>query len=226
MKKMKKNHLHEERYYLIRNCAVARNPIFISESIQSFFKEKMEDYLSPISKIIAYSLKGHEFKILLKLASREVFDDYYQSKIKDREAYLETPESTYIFSQVMSNLQVSLVKRINHKYNRSGTLMAGRFKREEITSSEEVMGLVEELNKGDGHHSYSELWMNRIMVGPKAATSEWLYAGGIEREILEYLIVTNSDLVGSFKDTIEKQKITTHGFHARRLFASLCRYNE
>jgi hypothetical protein len=186
----------------------------------------MEYYLGPICKIMAFSMKGHEFRLVLKLADRETFESYYEKEKKRKDSFLLTPESTYIFSQEMSNLQVSLVKHFNHKFNRSGTLMAGRFKRKEIMDSTEVMDLVRDLNKGEGHHSYSRMWVNDLMKGCKAMTSEWLYGGEFDSNIGVYLRVKECDLVGQINHPIENLVILPHCIHSRRSFAAICRYLE
>ncbi len=173
---MKTIHLFEEHIYLISNHSVARNPMFSSPSMQNYFKLKMEKYLKPIAEIIAYSLIGNEFLMLVKLKKRDDFSAHYLSNPKNVIPEDEIPESTYIFSQAMANLQVSFVKHFNHLHKRSGTLVASRFGRKLVESKNEMNELIEKINKGEERSHYSGIWVNEIMKEKKPMTSEWLYS--------------------------------------------------
>jgi hypothetical protein len=200
---METKHLFENNIYLISNHAVARNPIFGSSKIQDYFITKMENYLDPLAQVIGYSLKAHEFKILVKLKSREEFESHFLEKPKKKKKRFETiPESTYIFSQAMANLQVSLVKHFNFINERSGTLMASRFQRKLVESHEEMEGIIIALNGAKNHHSYKGKWINDLMTDIKAITSAWLYT---EREMKKvnngfFINGLNIDLVGTFNN--------------------------
>ena len=173
---MNTQHLFEEHVYLISNHSVARNPMFSNLSMQQYFIKKMEHYLLPISKILAYSLTDNEFQILVKTKSREDFADYFSTKNKKKiTSNVDIPESTYIFSQSMANLQVSFVKHFNWKYERSGTLMAGRFERKLVETEKEMKDLIFKLNQGIRKHHYWGMWLNDLMNSNEAMTSEWLY---------------------------------------------------
>lgn len=173
---MNTQHLFEEHVYLISNHSVARNPMFSNLSMQQYFIKKMEHYLLPISKILAYSLTDNEFQILVKTKSREDFADYFSTKNKKKiTSNVDIPESTYIFSQSMANLQVSFVKHFNWKYERSGTLMAGRFERKLVETEKEMKDLIFKLNQGIRKHHYWGMWLNDLMNSKEAMTSEWLY---------------------------------------------------
>ena len=202
MKKVQ--HLHEDRIYYISNHSVARNPMFAEYGMQKFFIEKMEKYLGPLCEIIAHNLKNNEFQLLVKLKDRESFISYFQKQAEGSETELnEVPESTYIFSQAMANLQVSYVKHFNYKYKRSGTLMAGRFIRMLVETEEEMMDLIESLNKGEVFHQYHSVWVNDIMNGVKAMTSNWIYKGNekVEEAIFGcYLNAKKIDLGDAFKN--------------------------
>ena len=173
---MNTKHLFEEHVYLISNHSVARNPMFSNTSMQHYFIKKMEYYLLSICDILAYSLNDNEFQILIRTKSREDIADHFCTKNKKKlSSDADIPESTYIFSQAMANLQVSFVKHFNWKYERSGTLMAGRFERKLIESVSEMKDLILKLNQGVKKHHYWGLWLNDLMKSKEVMTSEWLY---------------------------------------------------
>lgn len=221
-------HFEEDKIYLISNYAVARNPIFINKDIQIRFKNKMEIYLSPIANIMSYNLRDHEFQILLKLKSREEFESFYDLK-KNQPIGLGIPESSYIFSQQMSNLQVSLVKNFNHKFKRSGSLMAGRFQRRAIHNPEEVVRLVEGMNNGKEMHSYYGQWIYDLNRSVGAMTSKDLFTSN------------NINQEGEFEGFIDYKKINLAGqllnqeipfiipsvfYYQRQLFKAFCKFHE
>ena len=173
----KTTHLFEEHVYLISNHSVARNPMFSVVEMQNYFIAKMEKYLFPISEIIAHCLNDNEFQLLVKLKPREDFEEHFISKQKDKILHNEIPESTYIFSQAMANLQVSFVKHFNYKYNRSGTLVAARYGRELIETESEMRDWIKKLNSGLKKHHYALQWSNNMMNSGFAVTSSWLYGG-------------------------------------------------
>ena len=175
----KTTHLFEDNVYLISNHSVARNPMFSSIAMQKYFVEKMEKYLFPISEIISHSLLDNEFQILVRLRSREDFEEYFMSSHGDEIQQYEIPESTYIFSQAMANLQVSFVKHFNYTYERSGTLVAGRYERKLIETEMEMKNWIEKLNSGRKKHGFASQWVNDIMNTTVAFTSAWLYEGAV-----------------------------------------------
>jgi hypothetical protein len=99
----------------------------------------MEKYLGPICEILAYSLYDHEFQLVVHLKPRYVFEYHFKDKNKDFDvSKFGIPETTYIFSQAMANLQVSFVKHFNWLFKRTGALVAGRFRRNLIENREEL----------------------------------------------------------------------------------------
>ncbi len=205
----KTQHLFEERVYLISNHSVARNPMFSSEEMQLYFAKRMEHYLTPICDILAYNLKDDEFQLLVKLKKREDFEKYFKQKMKSKKKFLQdVPESTYIFSQAMANLQVSFVKHFNWKYGRSGTLVARRFGRKLVESESEMQEWISKLNGGEKLHNYREMWINDLMKSRVEWTSLWMYGGaakpagvGLEKITEDFI----GNLVGSFNHPMQKK---------------------
>ena len=204
---IKSQHLFENGIYHIGNHSVARNPMFTDSHMQNYFLEKMENYLSPLCKVLAYSLNKDEFQIIVKLKDRKKFEDYFKTKSSNKDAgVLEIPDSTYIFSQAMANLQVSFVKHFNYVFKRSGTLMASRFTKNLIEGTEELADLIKSLNSAKKFHNYSELWVNKLMNNADSMTSGWFYediensCGRMDRENGVLLNYGSLNLVSYFKN--------------------------
>jgi hypothetical protein len=149
--------------------------------------------------------------------------------MKALEGYFQTPESTYIFSQDLSNLQVSLVKKFNLKFNRSGTLMAGRFKRELITSKEKVIDLIQCLNNGKQRMQFSGIWADCAIKRIEEMTSRQRYESlemNFKGDRDSFWKDIKNNLVGKFSNpSIIEQNFKFH-YLERRLFKSACHYLE
>ena len=217
----KTQHLFEGNVYLISNHSVARNPMFSTLKMQQYFEKKMESYLSPISQIIAYALNDNEFQILVRLKERENFVNHFMTK-KGNSArdLLDIPESTYIFSQAMANLQVSFVKHFNWFHERSGTLVAGRYDRKLVESEVELEEWISKLNRGIKKHSYGYLWENDLMKSREVLTSGWLYGEGqevISKDLGVYLDGRKSDLAAVFEDLPPKCLPSTKNYFLKQI---------
>lgn len=214
-------HLFEEQIYHLSNHSVALNPMFADKSMQGYFLSKMEKYLTPVCSVLASCLNDNEFQLVVRLKTRKVLETYYVKKNSKKYASDGViPESTYIFSQAMSNLQVSFVKHFNYTYKRSGTLMASRFSRKLIETEEELMDWKELLNHGIKKHSYSQYWSNRLLKAKRACTSKWLYEGSFEDNIKTsnlYLRIDHPDLVINWKKTKKYRLDSTLSFYQMKL---------
>jgi hypothetical protein len=165
----------------------------------------------------------------VKLKKREDFENYFERKNEGNPGFLECPQSTYIFSRAMSNLQVSLVKKFNRKYSRRGTLMAGRFQRELITCKQRVIDIIQALNGSKQSAKYSGIWADCSMERIKGMTSRKFYAhleleyeggsDGFWKDI-------RNNLVGNFTVSKIKDSYYPISFHHRQLFKSICKYIE
>lgn len=201
-------HLFENGVYLISNHSVARNPMFASRALQDYFIEKMEIHLGPICKVMGYSLNDNEFQFLVRINERHEIEEYFRKKKKGQgKEVQDIPETTYIFSQAMSNLQVSFVKHFNWKYNRSGALVAGRFGRKLIEDQEEMEMWISRLNKGEKLHQYSTLWVNDLMKSKEVKTSKWIYESDFDKKNVNgniFLDGLKPDLAGIFENHPKK----------------------
>ena len=215
------HHLFEDHVYLISNQSVARNPMFSSLDMQVYFLKKMEHYLNPLSEIIAYCLNDNEFQLLVRLKSRSHFEEHFMSKKGNGDLdVLDVPESCYIFSQAMANLQVSFVKHFNWKYERSGTLMAQRYRRRLVESSEEMEVWIKRLNSGLKKNSYSKKWANDMMQSRLKITSDWGYGGEMVAEELRIKGLVNGkniNLVRSFSTLPPYRLPSTKNYFLKRI---------
>ncbi len=222
MTRMEKTiHLFEENVYLLSNHSVALNPMFRNKDMQDYFLNKMEFYLSPVSNVLAYHLSDNSFELLVKLKDRATFEEHYRNKntkkfMEDR----EIPETTYIISQAMANLQVSLAKHFNFVEKRSGTLMAARFARKLIESEEEMMKWKDRLNRGEKRSWFGKNWQNVKHCDVKSRTSRWMYVSDLQSDTTASRMFLRAD----FHDLVvnwNKPKIyrlnSTNSFHKLRL---------
>lgn len=217
----KTTHLFEDHMYMVDNHSVARNPMFASPEMQQYFIEKMEKYLKPISQIIGHTLNDNEFQILLKLKPRADFEAHFLSKQKEEVPQEEIPESTYIFSKAMSDLQVSFVKHFNYVYNRSGSLMARRFGRELVETEADMKNWIKLLNGGVKRHKYAKQWSNNIMNSEIIVTSSWLYGGAevsMAQDLSVYLNGLNNDLGACFENLPPYRLPSSNSFFQNHIF--------
>jgi hypothetical protein len=159
---MQVDHIFENHIYLISNQAVAVNGLFRDSDLSVRFLERMEKYLSPICKILHYVIDDDQFQILVKMAVREDFCNYYRHKKQDDELEeSKIPLSTHIFSQAMANLQSSAAIHYNRKVGRQGALFARRFRKRLVCSKESLKNWIEKLNAMKKQFSYASNWRYR-----------------------------------------------------------------
>ena len=158
---METKHVFEEGIYLISNKSVAKCYLFKDTADCDRFKAKLNKYLEPIGEIHAFGFMDEEFEIVIKLKSRKVFESFFMNKTEELESTVEIPESTYIFAQLMANLQSSYAKWFNHKYKRDGGLFSGRYYRKLIESEEEFERTIERINAMNGRLKRLRIWTYR-----------------------------------------------------------------
>lgn len=218
---LKTSHFFEENVYLLSNHSVALNPMFAEPEAQNFFLIAMRKYLEPVCHIIAHCLNDNEFQLLVKLKCRAAFEEHFKEKNKDAlddEDYI--PETTYIFSQSMANLQVSFVKWFNFRYKRSGSLMAGRFIRKLIESEEEMLEWKDRLNEGMKLHNYNAYWRNKTVETQVMVTSKDWYEKYEMTDNQEdtFFLSADSDDLGVDWDKPKKYRLnSTESYYKMRL---------
>jgi putative transposase len=89
-------------FYHIYNRAVAENLLFQCDENYSFFKYKINKYLSPIAVVAAYCLMPNHYHLLIHLKTEDL-------------------------PQAMLQLAMSYTKSFNKVYRRSGHLFQGRY---------------------------------------------------------------------------------------------------
>ena len=219
----KTTHLFENNVYYISNKSVALNGMFVDSSMQLYFIEKMEYYLSPICKLVAYDLSDNSFQILVNLKDRKSFEAHFLSKNRKKKkkeiAILDIPDSTYIFSQAMANLQVSFVKHFNYTFQRSGTLMASRYFRQLVENEEEMQSWIQKLNNGTKVTGYSAKWMHQMQKSSLEVNSRWLYEK-VERAVVRvhelYCVADKIDLVSVFNNLPPKALSSSKNFYTNK----------
>ncbi len=99
-------HIFEDGIYLLSNTAVARNPLFKDKDNYDRFKEKSFEYLNPLCEILAFAFFDNQWELVVKMRFRSEFEAIYKKKHQiDIIENSLIPESAYIFSQEMANLQ-------------------------------------------------------------------------------------------------------------------------
>lgn len=145
--------------YLFTNFANSNNPIFTNPEEVNNFKERCEAHLSSLVEILAYSFHADHYQLIIVLKERKTFEEFYRKKKKNPELEdLEIPESTYILSQEMANLQSGYAKMFNHKYKRFGSLFGRRYTKVLLENANEVEKKVQELNEGRIIWDFERLW--------------------------------------------------------------------
>lgn len=212
--KHQKTYLFEEGIYHISSRAVARNLIFHNEESCNRFLSKIQKYLSPFCTIIHYAINTTEAQMIVKLNSRDTICEAFlaQKNRKNMEEF-DIPPSSIIFSRAMSNLLVSTVKHFNYHHNRTGSLIAQRFRRSLITSKEELRKRMSKMDQMSTHSDQDKPWneiptgyrlrkMQRELANMKERCARYFY----KRKLIKHSIlscfqrVEQLDLRGYFKN--------------------------
>lgn len=160
MENNKTRHVFENGYYLISNKAVAKCFLFKDNSDCDYFRNGIIKQLKDVCQILAFGFLHDEFQLVIKLRSKEEIFDHFKNT-HDTEALNSIPEPTYIFSQLMANLQSGYVKKFNHKYGRDGGLMKSRYCRRLIESEGELDYEIERVNNLTPLFPRSSIWTFR-----------------------------------------------------------------
>lgn len=160
---MKTPYVFNDFCYVLSNFGVASNPIFLQKEDAKNFKRRIEKHLSSLCEILSFNFTNHEFQLVVSLKDREAFEGFYLKKHKKKQLAIEDiPESTYILSQEMANIQSGYAKHFNYKYERKGAVFARRFSKNLITSEEELDYWVNRCNAGQEIEKYDWKWSYRI----------------------------------------------------------------
>lgn len=124
---MRVQHIFNGHIYAITNHAIACNSIFDNKKLCTRFLSKVNFYLAPLYQILHYVLHDNQFQIIVKMASREEFEEYYMRKKGKQPMQNDIPLSTHIYSQEMANLLASTAIHNNRKFVRTGAIFTRRF---------------------------------------------------------------------------------------------------
>lgn len=145
--------------YVLTNFAVANNPIFMDEDEVNNFKKRLEDQLVDLCDILSYNFHSDHYQIVVALRDRSSFIHFFRKKKDDADIpEEEIPESTYILSQEMANIQSGYAKWFNFRHGRYGTVFGRRYTKILIETEEELKVWVDEINKGSKLWSFEDFW--------------------------------------------------------------------
>lgn len=154
---MKVKYVDNERMYVISNHAVARNGVFRKVYYQRRLKSKIFEYLSPLCEILAIKVHRDQFQLVVKLGSRATFERYFLERHPNSTVI---PATTYIFSQVMANLQSGIAIHFNRKEDRTGAVFARRFVKIQIDGAVQLKNWLNRLREGIKLHHYRGWWLS------------------------------------------------------------------
>lgn len=163
---MRVKYVDLQNIYLISNHCVALNAMFDPSYYSRRFKNKVKDYLLPLCEILALTIHDNQFQLVVKLRARSDFETYYINKEKKKGREIsKIPESTYIFSQAMANLQSSMAIHFNRREGRTGAVFARRFTKVLIKTGKELKRWLDRMLKFRKFHLYKRQWKSRVKSG-------------------------------------------------------------
>ena len=152
-----------ENCYVLTNFSDSNNPMFIEEVDERNFKGRIDEKLSVLCEILGYTFHNDQFLILVVLRDRATFVNFYREKKDDMEiSEEEVPESTYILSQEMANIQSGYALWFNKKYKRYGSLFGRRYTKLLIETEESLREWVNRMKDYVRFWDFEEFW-NYVM---------------------------------------------------------------
>lgn len=156
---MKVRYTRNDNCYVFTNFADSNNPLFTCEEEVKNFKERLNEHLKDLCKIICFNFSSLEYQILVSLNKRKYFIDFYRKKYGDEGIGEEDiPESTFILSQEMANIQSGYALWFNYRHRRFGSVFGRRYTKILIQTEEELKLWVEKINGSILFWDFSELW--------------------------------------------------------------------
>lgn len=145
--------------YILTNFAGSNNPFFTNQEEIDNFKGRIEKNIGELVEILGWSFRSDHYQIMVSLRQREVFEMFYREKRDDLNIVEESiPESTYILSQEMANIQSGYAKWFNHRHERYGSLFGRRYTKILLESKEAVKEAVDKINEGNAIWEFTQLW--------------------------------------------------------------------
>lgn len=159
---MKTAYVYNDLCYVLNNFGVASNPIFLSNEDYEDFKKRVNKHLAELCDILGFCFNNNEYQLVVSLKDRETFEAFYLNKHSGTVILpSEIPESTYILSQEMANVQSGYAKHFNYKYNRHGAVFARRFSKTLIETELELENWVSRVNEKIPFNTYDWKWAFR-----------------------------------------------------------------
>lgn len=124
--------------YHIYNHANGSDNIFREEKNYSFFLQKYEKYISPITETYAYCLMPNHFHWLVKIKDEQSLLKEQNLRSFNKATNLQGFKNIESFvAKQFSNFFNSYSKAINKTYHRQGSLFNPRFKRKLVASTKQ-----------------------------------------------------------------------------------------
>lgn len=156
---MQVQYTQNENCYVLTNFSDSNNPMFTNEFEIQDFKVRVEKHLSPICDIMGFCFHNDQYIILVRLKERAEFLNFYRKKKKEENLReKEIPESTFILSQEMANLQAGYAKAFNFRHNRYGSLFGRRYTKILVQNEEELKTWKDQINGRKRIWTFDELW--------------------------------------------------------------------
>ncbi len=129
--------LHPGTYYHIFNHANGDDNLFREEKNYSFFLQKYQLHIDPISDTIAWSLMPNHFHLLVRIKDVDallLLKDL--QKFKTLEGLVNDEiKLSHLLSKQFSNFFSSYSQAFNKVYQRKGSLFIKNFKRKEVANN-------------------------------------------------------------------------------------------
>lgn len=182
--------LREKHYYHIYHRGIDKRDLFLSDTDYHHFLNKYQYYLFIAIETYAFCLLKNHIHLLVRVRSVEEQKGLVK-KLK-RKSISELHGLNYFEFKIQSaskqfgHLFNSYTKYFNKKYERSGVLYDGRFKRIEVDSEEYLAQLICYIHRNPIHHgitdeytsypysSYNEIMSREKSFINKRKVFEWM----------------------------------------------------
>ena len=156
---MKVRYTRNENCYVFTNFADSNNPLFTCEEEVDNFKKRINEHLKEICEILCFNFSNMEYQMLVSLNKRKDFVEFYRKKYEnDQIKEQDIPDSTFILSQEMANIQSGYALWFNYRHHRFGSVFGRRYTKILIKTEGELKEWIEKINGSILFWSFSEMW--------------------------------------------------------------------
>lgn len=203
--------MEEGKYYHIYNRGINREPVFKADEDYHRFITKIWYYLYPAFEVYAYCLMNNHFHLLVRIRSSVQQEELFV-RLKSENAYpLQAFHGLkYMkFKNYNPSLQVghllnSHTKYFNEKYDRTGDLFEGRFRRIEIDSELYLAHSICYIHRNPIHHkitdTYEQYQFSSYNLALKSASTL------LEKENLLQIFGSSKNFISAHNEFKEKNE--------------------